>query len=255
MPAEFLNSQPSTATPDAAPAPEATDKQPSVKAEAPAPKPEATKPTKEIRYEETGNKALNASLRMLGKAGIDPDSFEMKAARQGNFDPLKAVLHHLGNEDADIAVELMEQAYHDHVANKDREQKQLIKELHSIAGGSEQWDATLDWVVANADKDEEAELLAALEAGGPAARMAARYMTTLYAQFGSQAPAEDQPEEEQNPAPRATAAASGTAGQRYITAQEYAKQVESLYAAGASKNDPRVVRLQKQRISAIRAGH
>ena len=69
-------------------------------------------------FKETGNKALDGALRILGRAGVAQDSFEMDAAREGNFAPLKAVLNHLKAQDGDIALSLLENAYNDYVTKE-----------------------------------------------------------------------------------------------------------------------------------------
>lgn len=220
-------------------------------------KPEAAKERPSTSYVQTGNKALDASLRILGRAGVSPDSFEMQSARKGDFQPLRAVLAHLGAEDGEFAVELMEQAYHAHEDNEAREREKLSKDFHSIAGGEQEWNDTLKWIDANATDAESAELVEALGSGGHAARMAAKYMALMFHTFGGQQP-EQGPEQASYAGPasaRATQSAAGAATFKGISAEEYARKATELVNQGVKNNDPRLQALHRQRLAAIRAAN
>lgn len=239
-------------TPDTQPAPRAT--------------PEAVKPaapvqpgSKTVSYMQSGNKALDAALAILGRGGLEQDSFEMDQAREGNFGPLKAVLNHLKLEHGDAALQLMEAAYATHQAEQEKARKELVSDLHKIAGGKDGWEATQAFIEANATPDEAKELKEALETGGITARMAARYMATLYQQFGQGAqegqPQEAQATQPQNFSPRATKSAGASKAGEFLSFDDYFKQYQALVSSGAGQNDPRVVALNQARLRAIHAGH
>lgn len=243
-------------TPDTQPAPQATP-------EAPKPAPEAKPPvqpgSKAVSYMQSGNKALDAALSILGRGGLEQDSFEMDQAREGNFGPLKAVLNHLKLEHGEAALQLMEAAYVTHQAEQEKARKELISDLHKIAGGKDGWEATQAFIEANATPDEAKELKEALETGGITARMAARYMATLYQQFGQGAqegqPQEAQATQPQNFSPRSTKSAGVSKAGEFLSFDDYFKQYQALVSSGAGQNDPRVVALNQARLRAIHAGH
>lgn len=223
-------------------------------------KPESIKDRPTLSYAETGNRALDVSLRILGRAGVSPDSFEMQSARRGDFKPLRAVLTHMGAEDGDFAVDLMEQAYQDFQSKESMEKQNLHKEFHTIAGGEQEWNDTLKWIDANATDEESSELVDALEAGGHAARMAAKYMALMFHTFGGQEQSQEQPQEQQTEeqpvgraSARATQKASGAASFKGISANEYATKVTELTNQGVKDSDPRIQALHRQRLAAIRA--
>lgn len=245
--------QPASAQPEVQAAPEAP-KQPSPEA-----KPPVQPGSKVVNYMQSGNKALDAALAILGRGGLEQDSFEMDQAREGNFGPLKAVLNHLKLEHGEAALQLMEAAYATHQAEQEKARKELTSDLHKIAGGKEGWEATQAFIESNATPDEAQELREALETGGITARMAARYMTTLYQQFGqgSQAsqPQEPQASQPQNFSPRATKATGGSKAGEYLSFEDYFQQYQALVTSGAGQNDPRVVALNQARLRALHAGH
>lgn len=236
---------------------------PQTKPEAPQPAAEAKPPvqpgSKTVSYMQSGNKALDAALSILGRGGLEQDSFEMDQAREGNFGPLKAVLNHLKLEHGDAALQLMEAAYATHQAEQEKARKELVSDLHKIAGGKDGWEATQAFIEANATPDEAKELKEALETGGITARMAARYMATLYQQFGQgEKPVQPQAAQAQQPqpqSPRATKAAGASKAGEFLGFDDFFKQYQALVTSGAGQNDPRVVALQQARLRAIAAGH
>lgn len=238
------------------PAPQAAPEAPKPAAEA---KPPVQPGSKTVSYMQSGNKALDAALSILGRGGLEQDSFEMDQAREGNFGPLKAVLNHLKLEHGDAALQLMEAAYATHQAEQEKARKELVSDLHKIAGGKDGWEATQAFIEANATPDEAKELKEALETGGITARMAARYMATLYQQFGQgeqpTQPGAAQAQQPQNPSPRATKSAGASKAGEFLGFDDYFKQYQALVTSGAGQNDPRVVALQQARLRAIAAGH
>lgn len=243
-------------TPDTQPAPQATPE--AAKPAAPA-QPPVQPGSKTVSYMQSGNKALDAALAILGRGGLEQDSFEMDQAREGNFGPLKAVLNHLKLEYGEAALQLMEAAYATHQAEQEKARKELVSDLHKIAGGKDGWEATQAFIEANATPDEAKELKEALETGGITARMAARYMATLYQQFGQGAqegqPLETQAAQPQNFSPRATKSAGASKAGEFLSFDDYFKQYQALVSSGAGQNDPRVVALNQARLRAIHAGH
>ena len=243
-------------TPDTQPAPQATPE--AAKPAAPA-QPPVQPGSKTVNYMQSGNKALDAALAILGRGGLEQDSFEMDQAREGNFGPLKAVLGHLKLEHGEAALQLMEAAYATHQAEQEKARKELISDLHKIAGGKDGWEATQAFIEANATPDEAKELKEALETGGITARMAARYMATLYQQFGQGAqegrPQESQATQPRDLSPRATKAAGASKAGEFLSFDDYFKQYQALVSSGAGQNDPRVVALNQARLRAIHAGH
>lgn len=224
---------------------------------APEVKPPVQPGSKVVSYMQSGNKALDAALAILGRGGLEQDSFEMDQAREGNFGPLKAVLNHLKLEHGDAALQLMEAAYATHQAEQEKARKELVSDLHKIAGGKEGWEATQAFIDANATDEEAKEIREALEAGGITARMTARYMATLYRQFGQgEQPAQPQaPQQPQNLSPRATKAAGASKAGEFLEFNDFFQQYQALVTSGAGQNDPRVVALQQARLRAIAAGH
>jgi hypothetical protein len=258
-----------TEQPQSTQAPPAVEQNPAPQTE-PQATPEASKPaaeakppvqpgSKTVSYMQSGNKALDAALAILGRGGLEQDSFEMDQAREGNFGPLKAVLNHLKLEHGDAALQLMEAAYATHQAEQEKARKELVSDLHKIAGGKDGWEATQAFIEANATPDEAKELKEALETGGITARMAARYMATLYQQFGQgeqeTKPNEPQAAQPQSHSPRATKAAGASKAGEFLGFDDYVKQYQALVTSGAGQNDPRVVAIQQARLRAIHAGH
>lgn len=207
--------------------------------------------TKTFNYESSGNKSLDAALKILGRAGVAPDAFEMQQARNGDFGPLRAVLNYMGVEDADIALSLMEGAYNDFEAQGKAAKEATMKAAIETAGSPEAWDEVLQFIDSNADEQEAAELSAALEAGGAQANLAIKYMNLLYQAFGQSA---EEGSEETEESPRSVASSSSPRKGEDITAQEFAVQYQRLLAQGYRETDPRVVRLQKQRLASIERG-
>lgn len=209
-----------------------------------------------VNYMESGNKSLDAALKILGRSGIAADSFEMQAARQGNFEPLRAVLNYAGAEDGDVALQLMEAAHNEHNTRVTAEREQLQKDLISIAGGEDAWDATLAFIDANATPEEADELIQALESGGTAAKMAARYMANLYQTHGQEEKegvGTEGVKEPSQESPRASGARSGAGESGYISSEQFYQQYQALLNQGAREDDPRVVRLQQARLRSIKA--
>lgn len=216
-------------------------------------KPAAPQKPSTLNYEKTGDRAVDGALKILSRAGVAQDSFEMDAARQGNFAPLKAVLQHLGAEDGDIALQLLESAYAAHIEGEKAAKQQLQKTLLDIAGGAKEWDAALKFIDANASPEESEELVAALEAGGKTAEMAARYMTLLYQVHGSDAAVSDAPKEAPPQSPRASQSRAGGGNSDYISSDDYYRQYQALVNSGARENDPRIIRLNNARLRSIKA--
>lgn len=181
-------------TPPAAPAPAPIDPTqlalpvavvppaPVVASPAPAPAPNASAPS-DVSYEPTGDVGLDLALKFVGDRGIDATHPAMAAARTGDFNLLRATLATMGDkaQGFESMVALAEQAFGRASETVKSRQAADLAVVHSVAGGEESWKAVREWAGKEASPDEKAEINAQLAQGGMAAKMAAVYLTSLYA--------------------------------------------------------------------------
>lgn len=236
---------PATAAPEpSSQAPEAVEQ---VKPEAP----------KAPSFDPVGDRSLNAGLKLLARAGVKADSHAMQQAQEGNFGPLQAVLNHIGFEDADITLQLMEDAYNRFQASEKAERDSLDRDFEKIAGGKAELKALQAWVKEAADPEELAEFESDIKAGGRVARLAmerAKYLHMIQGMQASQEPQESESFQEAAGTPSRRLGGSASPQEQFKSPTEYANQLRSLEAAGYRDDHPMVQRVQQEWLRAIEAG-
>ena len=133
-----------------------------------------------VEYEPTGDVGMDMALAFVGKAGIAIDHPAMKAAEQGDFTILRAVLAQKGVAGYEQFVALGEAAYQRTVAANATKAKAVETQVHQLAGGPEEWNAVRTWAGANATPEEKAEINALLNKGGLATKGVVRYLVDAY---------------------------------------------------------------------------
>lgn len=209
-----------------------------------------------VTYEPTGNPKLDISLSFLAKVGIKADSPEMKAAEAGDFSILKATLATMGDKargwEANVA--LGESAYQDVMTATATRRAADQKAVLEVVGGEDNWKAVKTFAAqATADSPaERAQVNAALNAGGVAAKAMAAYLHSLYMKHSdTQTPAAAV-----IPGAAATPPSATNTSNAPLSPREYTNEVQKLSVAlrnkGGIDNSPQYAALKARR-SAWRA--
>lgn len=198
-----------------------------------------------IEYEPTDDVGLNLALDFVGKAGIGPDHPAMKAAHDGDFSILKAVLAAKGTSGWEQAVALGELAFERSQAENKAKAEAVEKTVHKVAGGAQEWTNVQTWASANATPEEKTEINNLLNAGGLAAAAAAQY---LVAQYSRASGVEVTPKDPVAGASRATLPG---ADQGPLDAEAYTKAVAALNVKtrGRLDDSPEYQKLQNRRLA------
>jgi len=133
-----------------------------------------------VKYATTGSQNLDMALDFVGRLGINDQHPAIKAAVNGDFGPIRAVLAEKGVTGADAYVALAEGAFKEMQAHKADKEANTRALGVSIAGSEEELVAVLDWASANAEPNEKAEVNAMLERGGLAAEAVLHYLHNGY---------------------------------------------------------------------------
>lgn len=167
--------------PAAAPAPA-----PSPAAPAPAPAPAPAGDTDAVtpyEYEPIpDDPGLTMALQFVGKLGLTPDSPELKAAMEGDFNFIKAKLASMGAKAQGFEhyIALAEKSFANHVTAHGEKVAAAEAAIHAAVGGAEQWQTIQTWASANADAGEKEQINAMLNAGGFQARAAAALLHSMH---------------------------------------------------------------------------
>ncbi len=143
---------------------------------------------------------LQSALRLIAAAGIPEDGIEMYAASHGDFERLSDSLR--GNKDRDLILRLVKSSYDAFRHGEERKAARIASEIEEFAGGKKAWNDMRKWAEANASPEELADMKAAIEAGGPAARLLVRLLKQV--RNAPRAEAESSEETEELRKPRAS---------------------------------------------------
>lgn len=203
-------------------------------------------PTKgSVKYESTGDAALDVALGFLAKHGYSHHHPAVQAAAQGNFGLLEAELAGKGIAGWEQHVALGKEAFGrgaEQAKLKNHEIKQIC--LHATNGDEALWGDTLSHWSQNAEPAEKKAVNAALAGGGILAEAMSAYMVQLFKQSSGVS---------YNPAvsvvnQSATASAAG-AGSGPLSPAAYTQAVMSLRQKVGSNIDghPEYAKLQSRR--------
>lgn len=131
-----------------------------------------------VAYEPTNNPALDMTLEFIGNLGIGPEDSAMKAAMDGNFDQLEALLRGMGDKAKGFErfLALGKDAYGRFAEEAKTKAAQATAAIHDVVGGEVRWKAIEEWAKQNAEPAEKEAVNAALSAGGIQARAVAFYL-------------------------------------------------------------------------------
>lgn len=188
---------------------------------------------------------LTMALKFVGKLGLTPESPELKAAMEGDFNFIKAKLASMGAKAQGFEhyIALAEKSFANHVTEHSAKVAAAETAIHAAVGGPEQWQTIQAWASANADVGEKEQINAMLNAGGFQARAAAALLHSMHSNAVGTVvnPA--------NAAPGA-ASASAPASGAPLTAAEYANEVSKLvrqYGARGAQSAPEMKVLDQRR--------
>ena len=162
---------------------------------------------------------LQSALRLIAAAGIPEDGIEMYAASHGDFERLSDALR--GNKDRDLILRLVKSSYDAFRHGEERKAARIASEIEEFAGGKKAWNDMRKWAEANASPEELADMKAAIEQGGPAARMLVRLLKQIRS-----APKDDAGEGFEEDAPRKPRASHKRGP---LTAEEVNQRIGDLY--------------------------
>jgi hypothetical protein len=256
IPPGFVPAPPATppapTTPPVAPPatpPADTPAQPPAAPPATPPADPPTKPTLPPLDEKTGDAALDLALAYIVSKGISRTDPAVELAREtGDFTAIKAKLAAAGATDADPYIDAARGAYDRFKAKADAATAELTAtaEKASASVGAS-WDKVKAWAGTTASAEQKAQINDALAAGGVTAKATLQWLANAYAKAnppsGKPAVAGD--------APAGDSTAAG------ISAREYAREVEKLYASSGFKDvtaTPAYRALQQRRLAGKAAG-
>lgn len=206
----------------------------------------ATEPADEP-YNETGDAAVDLALKFFHSNGLRKEHPAMAhAAKTGDFALALATLKEKGVNGAEPYVQIMTQEFtRQQAAAASAAAKDKAAVLEAV-GGDDRWKAIKAWAGANATEEEAAAINAAFKSGGQQAIMAAKYLSTMYAQVEAQSPAGKsarKPDAARNSTPAAQTPLSPTEYQRELAALTREIGIPKL------DRDPRYSALQARRLA------
>lgn len=247
IPDGFVPATPPAAAPAAAtPAPDSGATPP---AQEPAPSEPPAKPTLPPIPEKTGDAALDLALAYVKSKGINTDDPAVELARDtGDFSALKAKLAALGATDADPYIDAAKGAYERFKTKSEAVAAELTKaaEAASASVGAS-WDKVKEWAGKEASPEQKQQINDALAAGGVTAKATLQWLANAYAKANP-------PSGKASVRADATPADTTAGG---LSAREYAKEVEKLYASSGFKDvtgTPAYRALQQRRLAGKAAG-
>lgn len=125
-------------------------------------------------YDHDADLNLQSALRLIAAAGIPEDGIEMYAASHGDFERLGDALR--GNKDRNLILRLVKSSYDAFMHAEERRTARIASEIEEFAGGKKAWADMRKWAESNASPEELADMKAAIEMGGPAARLLVRLL-------------------------------------------------------------------------------
>jgi hypothetical protein len=137
-------------------------------------------------YEPTGDAGLDVALAFIGGLGFSAAHPAVKAAQQGDFTPMEAVLKRMGTRAAGyepylkVAKDYAERA----AATQQAAGKETETAVVSAVGGAANWNAIQKWASQNADPAEKTQINAAFAAGPLVAATMAQRLAEAYKQSG-----------------------------------------------------------------------
>lgn len=179
--------------------------------------PERKAPSDEFDHDADLN--LQSALRLIAAAGIPEDGIEMYAASHGDFERLSDSLR--GNKDRDLILRLVKSSYDAFRHGEERKAARIASEIEEFAGGKKAWNDMRKWAEANASPEELADMKAAIEQGGPAARLLVRLLKQIRS-----APKDDADERAEEEVPRKPRASHKRGP---LTAEEVNQRIGDLY--------------------------
>lgn len=171
-------------------------------------------------FDHDADLSLQSALRLIAAAGIPVDGIEMYAASHGDFERLSDALR--GNKDRDLILRLVKSSYDAFRHAEERKAARIASEIEEFAGGKKAWNDMRKWAEANASPEELADMKAAIEQGGPAARLLVRLLKQIRS-----APKDDDGEFVEEEAPRPARREPRRRGP--LTAEEVNQRIGDLY--------------------------
>lgn len=181
--------------------------------------PESERKSPPDDYDHDADLSLQSALRLIAAAGIPEDGIEMYAASHGDFERLSDALR--GNKDRDLILRLVKSSYDAFRHGEERKAARIASEIEEFAGGKKAWNDMRKWAEANASPEELADMKAAIEQGGPAARLLVRLLKQIRS-----APKDDAGEYAEEDAPRKPRASHKRGP---LTAEEVNNRIAALY--------------------------
>ena len=182
--------------------------------------PESERKAPSDEFDHDADLNLQSALRLITAAGIPEDGIEMYAASHGDFERLSDALR--GNKDRDLILRLVKSSYDAFRHGEERKAARIASEIEEFAGGKKAWNDMRKWAEANASPEELADMKAAIEQGGPAARLLVRLLKQIRS-----APKDDAGEYVEEEAPRRAPRTSHKRGP--LTAEEVNQRIGDLY--------------------------
>lgn len=228
----------------AAPVPPTTPEAPAPDAPAQPPAPAPLPPLPE----KTGDAALDLALSyMLGK-GIALDDPAVEAARAGDFSAIETKLKASGATDYDAYLEAAKGAYERFDAKHKEQEKVVLAAAEAACKEVGGWDKVREWAGKTASPEQARDINAALANGGIQAKATLAWLARAYAAAN---PVSGTPAVKPNAAPAGPSAGDG------LSAREYAREVDKLYAQSGFRDitgTPEYKALQARRLAGKAAG-
>jgi hypothetical protein len=176
-----------------------------------------------VEYAPTGDAGLDLALQFVGELGFGPERADMKAAMAGDFSLLSKSLKELGPvaKGYERSIKVAEESYKRIIDGRKAKDDAVMSAITSAAGGVEQWNAVHEWVAAEADDQQKADITAAFKAGAFSAGAMARQLTEMYKASGKSTLAPKS-------AVKATAGVVADVTGGAMTAQQYKEEIRRL---------------------------
>lgn len=195
------------------------------------PKVDLPDPNTVVEYDPTGNATLDLVLAYVGDRGFGPERAEVKAAMQGDFEPLAKSLAALGDKAKGYqkVIVAAKAAHSQHVDGQKKLEADNLTAVTKAVGGAAQWNAIRAFAMENADAQEKQQINAAFKAGGVAAVSMAKHLADLFEASGQskKAPASALKPDPERP--------SGGDGNKALSPTEYKAEIRRITAKYGSR--------------------
>lgn len=150
------------------------------------PKVDLPDPNTVVEYDPTGDATLDLVLAYVGDRGFGPERAEVKAAMQGDFEPLAKSLAALGDKAKGYqkVIVAAKAAHSQHVDGQKKLEADNLAAVTKAVGGAAQWNAIRAFAMENADAKEKQQINAAFKAGGVAAVAMAKQLAEIFEASG-----------------------------------------------------------------------